>query len=240
MSYTAHEEEIKGFTLKIVADDSPESPREWDNLGTMVCFARRYDLGDKHNHKDPESFFADLWITEATQEEKRAFILKACKGNIGYFREIIQYVGRTNRPSIDDLFSATVDRIEAPKEFPNSVIFLNLYLYDHGGITMNTGGYSCPWDSGQVGWIYVTEAKLKAEGLSDRTPDQVREYLDGEVKTYAQYLEGDVYGYVVSKTNTCDCCQHEEEEVLESCWGFYGTEDAISEGKSMIEALSKE
>jgi len=28
------------------------SPREWDNLGTMVCFHRKYNLGDKHDFKD--------------------------------------------------------------------------------------------------------------------------------------------------------------------------------------------
>jgi len=34
-------------------------------------------------------------------------------------------------------------------------VILPLYLYDHGGITMSTGAFSCPWDSGQVGWIYA-------------------------------------------------------------------------------------
>ena len=33
----------------------------------------------------------------------------------------------------------------------NSVAIVQpLYLYDHGGITMNTTGFSCSWDSGQV------------------------------------------------------------------------------------------
>lgn len=41
--------EYKGYTINIDQDDIPESPRDWDNLGTMVCFHRRYDLGDKHN-----------------------------------------------------------------------------------------------------------------------------------------------------------------------------------------------
>ncbi len=40
-----------GFSLEIIPDDSPESPREWDNLGTMVCFHKNYDLGDKHDYR---------------------------------------------------------------------------------------------------------------------------------------------------------------------------------------------
>src|SRR5512141_2136233 len=30
-----------------------------------------------------------------------------------------------------------------------------LYLYEHGGMTMSTGSFSCSFDSGQVGWAYV-------------------------------------------------------------------------------------
>jgi len=33
--------------LEIYQDDIPESPREWDNLGIMLCTHREYDLGDE-------------------------------------------------------------------------------------------------------------------------------------------------------------------------------------------------
>ena len=41
------------------------------------------------------------------------------------------------------------------KVISQKYLMLPLYLYDHSGITMNTTGFSCPWDSGQVGWIYA-------------------------------------------------------------------------------------
>lgn len=44
-------ESYKGYTIEIHPDEDPQSPREWDNLGTMVCFHKRYDLGDKHEFK---------------------------------------------------------------------------------------------------------------------------------------------------------------------------------------------
>ena len=50
--------ESKGYRLSIYTDDNPESPREWDNLGTMVCFHKRYDLGDK---TDIESSQFESW-----------------------------------------------------------------------------------------------------------------------------------------------------------------------------------
>tara|TARA_B100000470_G_scaffold214018_1_gene195003 strand:+ start:559 stop:1215 length:657 start_codon:yes stop_codon:yes gene_type:complete len=45
----------KGDTfLEIHQDDNPESPREWDNLGKMLCTHGRYTLGDE-NYNDRES-----------------------------------------------------------------------------------------------------------------------------------------------------------------------------------------
>ena len=40
--------EYKGHIIHIRPDNDADSPRCWDNLGTMVCFHKRYDLGDKH------------------------------------------------------------------------------------------------------------------------------------------------------------------------------------------------
>jgi hypothetical protein len=42
--------EHKGLTIKLYLDEDPESPREWDNLGTMAAWYQDYDdLGDT-NH----------------------------------------------------------------------------------------------------------------------------------------------------------------------------------------------
>ena len=38
----------KDYSVKIWADESAENPREWDNVGTMVCFHKKYTLGDEH------------------------------------------------------------------------------------------------------------------------------------------------------------------------------------------------
>lgn len=44
--------------LRIMYDDNPCSPREDDNLGKMVCWHPRYALGDKHDYKTPQDFYA--------------------------------------------------------------------------------------------------------------------------------------------------------------------------------------
>jgi hypothetical protein len=49
---------------RIMYDPEPANPREWDNLGTMVCFHKRYNLGDepgrKHNFETPSQFMKFL------------------------------------------------------------------------------------------------------------------------------------------------------------------------------------
>lgn len=41
----------KGYTIEIHPDEDAASPREDDNLTTMICFHRDYTLGDAHNYR---------------------------------------------------------------------------------------------------------------------------------------------------------------------------------------------
>jgi hypothetical protein len=126
----------------------------------------------------------------------------------------------------DDLsYSELYDRIEK-----RGTIILPLYLYDHSGITMSTSSFNCRWDSGQVGYIYMTKETIEKEGW---TKEQATNYLEGEVETYDQYLTGDVWGWRVIDN---------DDDIIESCYGYYGdagVEDAIKEGKSTIDYLCK-
>jgi hypothetical protein len=172
-----HAEEHNGFKLEVFQDTDPECPREWDHLGTMVCFHGRYSLGDKHEwEQDPQGF--RKWLA----------------GQRG-------------------------------------AIILPLYLYDHSGITMNTTGFHCPWDSGQVGWIYVTQAAVLKEfgrkRVSRKLRTRVENMLRAEVAEYDQFIRGDVYGYVLSTP----CKECEEPQEKDSCWGFYGFDYCLQEAR---------
>lgn len=46
--------------LEIVQDNTPENPRTRENLGTMVCWHRRYDLGDAHHFSNPQAFSREI------------------------------------------------------------------------------------------------------------------------------------------------------------------------------------
>lgn len=61
----------KGYTIEIMADETPQDPREWSTLGTMVCFHSRYRLGDPVDI-DKESF--------GSWEEVKHYIENYCNG----------------------------------------------------------------------------------------------------------------------------------------------------------------
>jgi len=108
-------------------------------------------------------------------------------------------------------------------------LILPLALFDHGSISMQVGtGYG--WDSGQVGFIYATAKDLRRVlGLSsgeDIDLARARRLLEGEVETYDQYLQGDIYSYVV---------ENEYGDHLDSCYGFYGREAAEEEGNAALQ-----
>jgi len=194
MEEIAYKAENDTHELVMWYDEMAESPREWYNLGTMVCFHGRYNLGDKHNYNSLEEFFLDL--LENSQDE-----LLADDGFTSRLYYFWKRVTVSDGDLVDDLaieFLGIMEDETYPKlgdEFPaarfgrmiaeadsawideflndaeegelqdildslDKYIILPLYLYDHSGITMSTGPFSCPWDSGQVGWIYAPKQKF--------------------------------------------------------------------------------
>lgn len=172
MSSEVMKETCNGYTLRILTDDDPMSPAEWDNLGQIAYCSDRYTLG-----------------TESVSQDRLH--------EIGEKIESGEYIG------------------------------LPVYAYVHGGATISTGAFSCPWDSGQSGFVYCTREKAIAEW--GNTPDceaNALRVLRGEVETFDQYLTGAVYGYTVTD---------KDGDIVDSCWGFYGLETVEEEGEGSLE-----
>lgn len=219
---------VNGYTVRIRHDDDPESPREWDNLGTMVCHHRRYDLGDKHSHSDTEQFLLSL-----IPDDRAALLERWYERH--HYQHLIQTVGLRYgsdeyRRISRDLAERYADR--RMEEAEKVAIILPVYLYDHSGLAMSVGGFNCPWDSGQVGWVYVTLEDVRREysckHVTKAIRDKVIKVMTGEVQTYSEYLGGFVYGFIIEKPDG----EHED-----SCWGFYGLDDVKKEATGIAERL---
>ena len=148
--------EKEGYILKIFQEEFPESPREWDNLGTLIFVNKPRSLGD---YSDPG---AD---------------------------------------------------IEAAK---SALIRLPIYIYIHSGIAISTAPFSCHWDSGFLGYYYVTREKVISE-YGEVTPENIQAAENrarAELETFGIYLSGEVYGFTIEK----------DGDPIGSCWGYYGEE----------------
>lgn len=119
-----------------------------------------------------------------------------------------------------------------------TLIGLPVYAYVHSGASISTTAYNCPWDSGRSGWVYCTKEKAIAEFgkkiLSATAKEKALSCLRGEVETFSQYLAGEVYGYIVERAVVGGW------EVLDSCWGCYGLDYTINEGRSAAEHFAEE
>ena len=114
-----------------------------------------------------------------------------------------------------------------PSEFieglSEGTIIRSIFAYEHGNITISLAEFSCPWDSGQVGYAYVTPEKIKEEyGDGPEALQKALNYLEGEIRVYDDYLQGNCWMYKVEEGTPCQCCDHIEYEMVDSCGGFIG------------------
>lgn len=185
--------EIDGYIIKIEQDHDRLNPRtDYDNVGKMVCWHRRYDLGDEQPTCSPSEYLHQM-MCDREYKLHRKWVPDDIKE-----KDLQAYID---------------------KHF----VVLPLYLYDHSGLSMSTGPFSCPWDSGQVGFIYV-ESESKEY-------DDLEAGLKGEVETYDQYLRGDIWGYTIEAP---------DGEIVDSCWGFYGFSNCKSEAEHIVSSYPKQ
>jgi hypothetical protein len=238
------------YTLFIVDDNEPMNPREdSEPFGKMVCWHRRYSLGDEHGHSEPRDFLQsalfDKYAYNADSEYGKPvydYIKQghAKEARLEYNRssrewELLenQHWDSNNDWYVSSSYSANLKGKDIPDSFLDDclsalrmseliklteqmegMVIMPLFLYDHSGITMSCSPFSCPWDSGQVGWIYADAGMIK-ENYGEVTPETIeraRSLLESEVKEYDYYLTGQCYGFKLFKGDA----------ETESCWGFLG------------------
>ena len=83
-------------------------------------------------------------------------------------------------------------------------VVLRVYMFSHGGETFNTTGFSCPWDSGQVGFIFASKEAVRKEysmkRVTKKTMNLVRKVLVAEIEDYDRWVRG-------------ECCSEDDEVV---------------------------
>ncbi len=244
------------------------------HVGKMMCWHRKYTLGDYKENKfaDNEDFLNDL-IRENIKDITLINYVKNKKASNGlelrydrhekmwqlwgtYYLFPLMSSKDAKFGIIEEYEDVTWlvdDIIEAlPQEDKwkllekhAQIIFMPLFLYDHSGITMNTCGYSCRWDSGQVGYIYTDRKTIldlnayyrNKKGKSTKvTKNNWKKaayvWMEGEVEEYDQYLTGEVYGIIEEEYDVKDNTWEETD----SCWGFFNSKF----GSELIEDVARD
>lgn len=167
---------MERYKLTIYEDECPQSPREWDNLGTIYYKeGSRYRLGD----------------FPATPEE--------------------------------------MERITSSGDY----YWLPVYAYIHSGITVNTTGFNCLWDSGQCGIISVLKDDSRIEGMSE---DKILSILEGEIETFDAYLRGDVWCWRIDEL--CTECGN-LIRIVEAYCGYFNMEHCKEDGEAELASFLK-
>ena len=166
---------MKNNTVKatFAYDEYPEDPREYGNLGILFAYHSRYTLEGEH---DRENHFQ---LNQALEESR----LVSRK----------EYVPEAERSVYEDYEPHELYAL-ACKATDTIAAVLPVYMYDHGGITINNTGFLRAWDSGQIGFIIATRRdvlswfgkKLLTRQLRERT----RERLKLETDILSKYASG--------------------------------------------------
>lgn len=99
-----------------------------------------------------------------------------------------------------------------------------VFMLDHGGIAFSVNAFDCKFDSGQVGFIVSNEG----------TPEEAYMHATSELKTFGDYVNGDVYGVrVFEDTRTQSGLVTEE---IDSCYGYYGCDHEDSGLKDELDS----
>ena len=115
------------------------------------------------------------------------------------------------------------------KIMQGDLIGLPVYAYVHSGTQLSTTPFSCPFDSGPVGFIACSREDAKDWFGKDVPEERVLEVLRSEVEEFSKFLQGDVYVITIYVDG-------KEEEAI---GGFYGFDYAVEEAKVMAEGFVK-
>lgn len=113
-------------------------------------------------------------------------------------------------------------------------VVLPVFAYEHGGIALSTTEFSCIWDSGQIGYAYLTTEQISSKlgfkkGAKGRKK-AAENVLKAEVQTLSSWANGEVYGFTLE----------EGDEIIESIGGFYEEKDFDTLLDDMKESVSEE
>lgn len=149
--------------LVIEQDEFSEDPRSWDNIGTMLCCNRSYQLGDCNSNKETELQLAEICRKYGKSDEEIDEMT---------FAEEIQFI--LNQDDVCGLLLWLYDHsgisISTGRVCSWDSSFVGLIFVEKD--------------------FYLAQMCLKDE---EGWKEKAKKTLEGEIETYSDFLEGNVY-----------------------------------------------
>lgn len=133
------------------------------------------------------------------------------------YEEVMENYGLTIGKSARE----DIEKLMAKAREHNNII-LPVSVYDHSMQHFYVGFPTQRWDNYITGFIWAKEEDIKenfmVDEVTDKELDHTETILKGEIETFNQYANGEVYGF-----RTYD----DEGNDDDSCYGFYGDEALV-------------
>ena len=226
MTDPIHTEEYKDLTIKIYPDydsnnDHDEEFTSYENAGWHT-----YGRLNGYNLFQEEGR-STQWLPHIFDMYNAEIIAKYPSLSFSNYLEDYEDPDYSGAPYDRDKAEALIE-----KWINNNLEYLPIYVYQHSGITMSTGSYACPWDSGHAGYIFASHTEIKKRYMKKKYTKALEATAQAGMKSWIKYLaaicEGSIYGYTI---------ENKDGEQLESCWGFVETEYPIEKTYVYQEAM---
>lgn len=215
----------KTHEVRLILDNMgiADSPRDWDNMGTLVGFVDRYRLSDRHE------FDGNRQCTPFTDRSQDDFLTQLFEKEITGINEAIErYAEDPDEAQYIDYFSDLSEIQQEAVVAAYKGVLLSFYFHTYDGHCFAADFDLGNWERAD-GFVYVTPEHLAVEYHEHGTyGEEARELAKrcsiGEIKTFSHWSEGNVYGVTIVRTHYHkDGCYG--EETTDSLWGFYGEDD---------------
>ncbi len=198
--YIKFEQDGELYACLIRSDDEAPNPREWGGVGKMVCFHRRYRLGDPHGFKYAEDFLVSFAIKYFGLDEDTAEGLSMDK-----FLSMLRECDRVVMLPVYLYDHSGITMSTAPFGDRWDSGHVGWIYVDRTMFMRETGNLAPDWRTSAV------------------------EMLRDEVNVYRKYLGGDCYGYTLYRWNREECSWDDTEDSCWGFYGSDIEENGIAD-----------
>ena len=190
----------KQLIVKIDEDEWYESPREWDNLGTLYTWGDGYYSPDKHNFSGGLEFLGNIIGEELIEK-----IHDKYNNNSDFFEDI----------------SKRMDKL--------GYILYPVSKYDHSSVRYFLG-VSSGWDTGTVGVIFAEKKKIcewfNTKKVTQKIREKVAQNFDSELDLYTDYANGygiyctEIEKFSGEQVEICGGYYKPDHDTIEQCFNL--------------------